>query len=103
LAVGFLASILSYAFEEKEKKSLISLPILLAVFYYAMPMTVFQQAKDMKLDPAYFAFSISSLALIFYAWKNIADKKTILQILIVTGLIVGFSFTVKATSLMLII
>jgi hypothetical protein len=103
LAVSFLASILSYAFEGKGMKSLISLPILLAVFYYAMPMTIFQQAKDMKLDPAYFAFSISSIWLLLYSWKHSEDKKVLLSIIAVIGLIVGFSFTVKVTSLMIIL
>jgi len=101
--VAFLASILSYAFEEKDKKSFLSLPLLLGVFYYAMPMTVFQQAKDMKLDPAYFAFSMSSVALLFYSWKHTEHKKTIYGIMAIIGLIVGFSFSVKITSLMLIL
>lgn len=70
LAVIALTSILSFIFEKEGKKALISLPILFALVYYAMPMTVFQQAKDMKLDPAYFFFSISGFALLFTLWKE---------------------------------
>ena len=69
LAVIAIISTLSYIFEQKGKKSLLSLPILFAAVYYAMPMTVFQQAKDMKLDPAYLFFSISGLILLFSVWK----------------------------------
>ena len=67
-AIG-IVSTLSYIFAEKDKKSLLSLPVLFAALYYVMPMTVFQQAKDMKLDPAYFFFCISGLALLFSLWK----------------------------------
>jgi hypothetical protein len=69
LAVISIIMSLSYIFEEKNKKSLLSLPVLLGALYYAMPMTIFQQAKDMKLDPAYFFFCISGLALLFSVWK----------------------------------
>ncbi|GAB0174434.1 MAG: hypothetical protein HHAS10_03130 [Candidatus Altimarinota bacterium] len=102
LATIFVISILSYAFEDSGKKTIISLPVLLGVFYYAMPMTVFQQAKDMKLDPAYFAFSISTIALLFYVWKGLERKEKI-GIIGVIGILVGFTFTVKFTSLMLIL
>lgn len=102
LATIFAISILSYAFETSWKKAIISLPVLLGVFYYAMPMTVFQQAKDMKLDPAYFAFSISTIALLFYVWKNLERKEKITLIGVI-GILVWFTFTVKYTSLMLIL
>lgn len=68
---GFLATLtivstLSLLIETlipKEKKSfaLLCLPALLGIIYYIMPMTVFQQAKDMKLDPALMFLSVSAL------------------------------------------
>ncbi len=104
LAVIAIISTLSYAFEQKGKKSLLSLPILFAAIYYAMPMTVFQQAKDMKLDPAYLFFSISGIMLLFHAWKySLHEKKHNLFLLGFIGLIIGFTFTVKLTSIMLIL
>ena len=60
LSIFAIISVLSYIFEEKGKKSLLALPVLLAAVYYAIPMTVFQQAKDMKLDPALMFFSVSA-------------------------------------------
>jgi hypothetical protein len=55
-----MTSILSVVLEHKNRKYLISLPILLAGIYYLMPMTIFQQAKDMKLDPALMMVSVSA-------------------------------------------
>lgn len=83
---------------------LLSLPVLFTALYYAMPMTIFEQAKDMKLDPAYFFFAISGLSLLFCLWKSeLKTDKNNLIILIIAGILVGFSFSVKFTSLMLIL
>ncbi len=104
LAVIALTSILSFIFEKEGKKALISLPILFALVYYAMPMTVFQQAKDMKLDPAYFFFSISGFALLFTLWKEeISLSRKNLMILAIAWVLIGFTFSVKFTSIMLIL
>ncbi len=103
LAVIALICSLSYIFEEKNKKSLLSLPVLLAAVYYVMPMTVFQQAKDMKLDPALLFFSISAFIWIFSLWKAEYSQKKVFTILFISGLLVGFAFWVKITTLMLIL
>lgn len=103
LAVIAIISTLSYTFAESGKKSLISLPVLFAAVYYAMPMTVFQQAKDMKLDPAYLFFAISGFMLLFSIWKSQKLDRKNLSILLLVGVIIGFTFSVKFTSLMLII
>jgi hypothetical protein len=103
LAVAFITSILSYAFMSSGKKSLLALPLLLATFYYAMPMTVFQQAKDMKLDPAYMAFAISALWLLFYVWKGTISKSEKIKLICIIGIIVWFTFSIKFTSVMLIL
>jgi hypothetical protein len=67
-------------------------------------MTVFQQAKDMKIDPAYLFFCISGLMLLFHTWVGEKDSKKIdYKILAVIGIIVGFTFSVKITSVMLIL
>ena len=102
LAVIAIISTLSYAFEKKGSYTMISLPILFAAIYYAMPMTVFQQAKDMKLDPAYLFFAISWIMLLFHWWRD-WNKKHNFQILSIVWIIIGFTFMVKFTSLMLIL
>lgn len=103
LAVIAIISTLSFAFEKKWRTLLLSLPVLFATVYYAMPMTVFQQAKDMKLDPAYLFFCISGIMLLFHVWKWDHDTKKDYKILSIIGLIIGFSFSVKLTSVMLIL
>ena len=104
LAVVVIVSTLSYIFEEKDKKSLLSLPVLFGALYYIMPMTVFQQAKDMKLDPAYLFFCISGLALLFSLWKGeLSHERKNLLTLTLAGVIIGFTFSVKFTSVMLIL
>lgn len=103
LVVIAIISTLSYVFAEKGKKSLLSLPVLCAAIFYAMPMTVFQQAKDMKIDPAFLFFAVSSLMLLFTFWKGNIMSKTNLTILALAGLLIGFTFSVKFTAVMLIV
>jgi len=103
LAVIFITSTLSYVFHSKEKKLLLALPIIFATIFYAMPMNIFQQAKDMKLDPALLSISISGLAILFLSWNEELKKKDIYKIYIISGVIIGLAFSVKFTSLMLIL
>lgn len=103
LSVIAIISTLSYFFSETSKKYFLSLPILFAALYYAMPMTVFQQAKDMKLDPAYLFFAVSGLMLFLASWDSKKMDRRNISILALVGLIVGFTFTVKFTSVMLIL
>jgi len=56
-------------------KYIISLPLLLASIYYMMPMTVFQQAKDMKLDPALMMVSVSAFGIFWHALHQKFDQK----------------------------
>ena len=89
LAVISIIMSLSYIFEEKNKKSLLSLPALLGALYYAMPMTIFQQAKDMKLDPAYLFFAVSGFMLIFSLRETLVkNTRDALKIVALAGLIV---------------
>lgn len=100
-AVIAITSALSLIFENN-KKNLLCLPLILATVFYVMPMNIFQQAKDMKLDPALLAMSISAFMMLFYLWKS-EDwlKKRNLTILTIAWVLAGFVFTVKVTSLML--
>jgi hypothetical protein len=46
-----------------------------------MPMNIFQQAKDMKLDPALLTFSIAGIMLIFSGWKSLIQSRNNLIII----------------------
>lgn len=65
----------SQFFDRSNKKSLVHLPLLGATIFYAMPMVIFQQGKDMKLDPALFSISIAGIGALFMyleeRWKDL--------------------------------
>lgn len=102
--------------------SFINLPLLGATMFYAMPMIIFQQAKDMKLDPGLFFVSvigIYGIISLFLRYKDsleisseqksddtpvgfFAHHKNLAYILII-GTIVGLAFAIKFTTLMLIL
>lgn len=108
LAVIAITLGLSVLFESKGKKSFISLPLLLATVYYVMPMTVFHHTKDMKLDPALLFVSVTAFMTFFsLVGKSLpTDKKertTFFRILILVGILLGFAFSIKVTSLMLVL
>lgn len=111
----------------KTNDSFLNLPLLGATMFYAMPMVVFQQAKDMKLDPGLFFISIIGIYGILHLLlryrenleasneqkkdeqskeesplKFFAHHKNLSYILIL-GMIVGLAFTIKFTTLMLIL
>lgn len=95
--------------------------------FYAMPMVIFQQAKDMKLDPGLFfvsAIGIYGMIYLFLRYREsleasneqikmeqkeketpmeyFAHHKNLAYILIL-GTIVGLAFAIKFTTLMLIL
>jgi len=103
----------------KEKKSFLSLPLLGALIVYAMPMIVFQQAKDMKLDPGLLFVSIIPLYMAIYLarkWKDdglfaelhtkglslLTQKREVLAYGAVIGALLGVAFSIKITSVLLI-
>lgn len=120
LAIG---SLLSQSQKTDNTKSFINLPLLGATVFYAMPMIIFQQAKDMKLDPGLFFVSVIAIYGLFYIftkYKNSLEEKSEvatseipgihffqehknLAYIGIIGMIVGLAFTIKITSLMLIL
>lgn len=98
-----LTSILSVVLERQDRKYLISLPILLAGIYYMMPMTIFQQAKDMKLDPALMMVSVSSFGVLWYTLRSKLEKYQYHILIGLAGFIIGVAFSIKFTTLILII
>lgn len=108
LAVITITLGLSVIFESHGKRSFISLPLLLATVYYIMPMTVFHHTKDMKLDPALLFVSVTAFMTFFAFVKKSfpVDKKervVFYRILMLVGILLGFAFSVKVTSLMLVL
>ena len=103
LSMVVMTSILSVIFEEKHRKYLIALPILLAGIYYIMPMTIFQQAKDMKLDPALMMVSVSAFGVLWYTLREKLEQNKFYILIALAGFIVGLAFSIKFTTLILII
>ncbi len=105
------------------KKRFLNIPLLLATIFISMPMIIFQQAKDMKLDVGLFFFSLIVLYLTYKVFfldyfskkVNIIDKikgslwffewekNKLLIFIFVIGLLAWFSFAIKMTSLLLIV
>ncbi len=127
------------------KKRFLSLPIIIATMFYSMPMVIFQQAKDMKLDPGLFFVSVIGIywiyalftrylgyeetkinyieeikenpknwALLFFSklksvfkmdsWEtDLFENKDYLIYLFVFASVIGLAFTIKFTTLMLIL
>lgn len=109
-------------------ESFLNLPLLGATAFYAMPMVIFQQAKDMKLDPGLFfvsAIGIYGMIYLFLRYREnleelrlnnesemeITDNNPIhffshhknLAYILIIGCIVGLAFAIKFTTLMLIL
>jgi len=122
LVVAFGSLLKNNKTSKETSESFINLPLLGATMFYAMPMVIFQQAKDMKLDPGLFFISVIGIYGMIYLFlryresleaKNeekqedtplefFAHHKNLAYILII-GTIIGLAFTVKFTTLMLIL
>jgi len=113
---------------KSQKKTFLNIPLLVWTIFISMPMIVFQQAKDMKLDAWLFFVSIISLYLLFkyYLIKESPSKPLIQQIkshipsplrrglgwgllnlekiiiFLLIWILAWFAFTIKFTSLLLI-
>lgn len=114
LSVVAIAVSLTHFTKKENSPRFIHIPMLLAAAFYAMPMVIFQQAKDMKLDPNLMAFSIMAVFGLYVVcaeyWNlNVEERKeyfknsTVLWILFAIGFLAGFCFIVKLTSIMLIL
>lgn len=108
--------------EKSYKKSFINIPMLVWTMFITMPMIVFQQAKDMKLDPWLFFVSIIAIYLLFkyyikldnesylhkiknFVWDKLLHKSfhfNNLLIIFIIWLMCWFAFSIKFTTLLLI-
>lgn len=55
-------------------KTFLNIPLLMWTIFISMPMIIFQQAKDMKLDPGLFFISIIVLYLLFKTFRKSYSK-----------------------------
>ena len=60
-------------------KTFLNIPLLAWTLFIAMPMVVFEQAKDMKLDPGLFFVSIIILYLLFKTFRKSYSKSNFLS------------------------
>lgn len=127
LVIAFGSLLKTQNKDEKTSESFINLPLLGATMFYAMPMVIFQQAKDMKLDPGLFfvsAIGVYGMIYLYLRYKESLERgdeqnkiglttentpleffshhKNLAYILII-GTIVGLAFAIKVTTLMLIL
>lgn len=78
--LSLIVIILSFSSLLNNKKdSFLNLPFMAWTIFLAMPMIVFQQAKDMKLDPWLFFFSALSIYMLFYLFIRYIWYKDSLQ------------------------
>ncbi len=71
-------------------------------------MTIFQQAKDMKLDPALMFVSVAAVMTLWYGVRDLikpshAEQRLGYALIGIAGVLVGIAFGIKFTTLMLII
>ncbi|PZM86491.1 hypothetical protein DLH72_00820, partial [Candidatus Gracilibacteria bacterium] len=86
--------------EQSEQKSFLFLPVILSTLFLGLPMSIFHSIKDMKLDQAIF-FITSFIVFFTYRYlENIYQKRKVsLVYIFIIGLLTGFAFSIKFTSL----
>ncbi len=111
--------------KSKGEKHIINIWLLLSVIFISMPMVVFHQAKDMKVDEGLFFVSIIVFYLIFKIYSHFQnrdftssfqlnnqkdnkidikknEKYFFIKLFFVAWILAWFAFSIKLTSLMLI-
>ncbi len=88
-----------------KKKQGFDIPLFCVLIILMMPMTIFQLAKDMKLDYGLLAFSIIPLSIIYHivSSEEKYSYKEGLWVLSLVGLLIWFAFSVKVISLFLLL
>ena len=92
MSVIVLALVVFDLLKSKVKSTYINIPLLLSAIFISLPMVVFQQAKDMKLDSALYFISVIALYILYVVVKKgIFEKKiddtSIYKYLFVVGII----------------
>ncbi len=125
-AIGWIASfiflwnIFQKYFSWDNVRQFVNIPLILSTIFISMPMVIFQQAKDIKHDAGLFFLSIGILYILFhilqsdnfseyktkalnFIWINNFNISSSLILFLVIWFVLGFTFTVKVTSLLLIL
>lgn len=100
----FLTLFISSFFNNsKQKKTFFNIPLLVTAIYISLPMAIFHFAKDMKLDQGLFLISMIALYSLYYLFykKDKLEKWEVFYFFLV-GILLGFTFSIKLTSLLLI-
>jgi len=89
-------------FFSKRNHPIVSLPLLATTIFMGLPMIVFQQAKDMKLDPGLLGISTLAIVSLFMALEE-KEGKSRNVLYVIAGALIGIAFSIKITTLMIII
>lgn len=95
---------------KNKTKTFINIPLLASTIFVSMPMVIFQQAKDMKLDPGLFFISSIIVYLLIYLFlkyfenkhEDIFSWRNYLIYFFIIWILAWFTFSIKVTSLLLI-
>lgn len=101
---GVIAAIVIYisiSYFTTPKKQYFDLGLFSSMIFLMMPMVVFQLAKDMKLDIGLFIISIISLSIFYYTLFS--KEYTWVKSFILLGIFIGVAFSIKVTSLLLLL
>lgn len=122
IVLVLVVSDLLHSTSDSKIKTFINIPMLVWTIFISMPMVVFQQAKDMKLDAWLFFVSVITLYLCFKYYLKLSNESYLekvksfvndkilhksfnisnLLIIIIIWLLAWFAFSIKFTSLLLI-
>lgn len=103
VAIFIFLFLFSFFKQTKEKKLFFNIPLLATTIYISLPMVIFHLAKDMKLDQGLFLISIIILFLVYYLFYfRESIKKNDFIYFFIIGILLGFAFSIKVTSLLLI-
>lgn len=86
------------------KKSILNIPIMFSTLFLALPMSIFHSIKDLKLDQGLFFITTFIVYFLFILLKKYKENKDFPKIyLFLIWILSWFSFSIKFTSLFLII
>jgi len=91
------------SFKKWESPSTFSYPLLWVLTLMVLPMTVFQLAKDMKLDYGLLFMSASTIFIMLQALYYDTKEDYTWKFWVFVGLLMWFCFSIKVTSLLLIL
>lgn len=98
---GLYVCVQSYCEQRNMPRSQVyTYALLAATLFYTLPVIVFQSAKDMKVDLASLFFMLLAF-LSFLAWREKGHAEV--RSLWLSGIFLGFAFTIKYTALFFIV